>query len=79
MSNRLDQEREAKLQPERLKYCLGELEQNGFVITYKDYSRLEFMFEGSKITLWPYSGWFSGKGIKDGRGFKNLMEQITNE
>lgn len=79
MSNRLNQEREAQLQPKRLETCKDKLEQLGFVISYQDYSRLEFMFEGNKITFYPYSGWHSGKGIKDGRGFNNLLKQISNE
>lgn len=79
MSNRLDQERETRLQPQRMASCKDRLEQLGFVISYQDYNRLEFMFEGNKITFYPYSGWHSGKGIKDGRGFENLLGQIANE
>jgi len=26
--------------------------------------------------VWPYTGWFSGKGVKDGRGIKKLLKQI---
>lgn len=79
MSNRLDQQREDALQPKRVKSCQDKLEQLGFVISYKDHNRLEFMFEGNKITFYPYSGWHSGKGIEDGRGFNNLLTQVTND
>lgn len=79
MSSRLNQEREAQLQPQRIKSCKEKLEQLGFVITYQDHTKLEFNFEGSKIQFWPYSGWHTGKTIKDGRGFKNLLKQISNE
>ena len=49
----------------------------GFVIEYEDETSLKFHYLGNLITLFPYSGWFSGKGIKDGRGLKNLLGQIS--
>lgn len=77
MSKRLNQEREQKLQPERIKSAKSEIERLGFVIEYEDETTLKFNYLGNLITLFPYSGWFSGKGIKDGRGLKNLIEQIS--
>lgn len=37
---------------------------------------LVFEHNGNKIKLYPYTGWFTGKGIKDGRGMKNLLKQL---
>ena len=37
---------------------------------------LQFIFRGSPVTLYPYSGWFTGKTVKDGRGIHNLLKQI---
>lgn len=37
---------------------------------------LQFTFRGSPVTLYPYSGWFTGKTVKDGRGIMNLLKQI---
>ena len=77
MSKRLNQEREQKLQPERIKSAKAEIERLGFVIEYEDETTLKFNYLGNMITLFPYSGWFSGKGVKDGRGLKNLLGQIS--
>jgi len=77
MSNRLDQEREARLQPQRMDSCKAKLEELGFYVQAFGGDRLEFSFKGHVIKFWPYSGWHSGKTIKDGRGFKNLLDQLT--
>lgn len=76
MSNRLNQEREVKLQPKRMQSCKGKLESIGFNVETVSKDRLEFEYKGNKIMFYPYSGWHSGKGIQDGRGFKNLLKQL---
>ena len=76
MSNRLDQEREAELQPKRMAGCKEKLESLGFEVQAFGGDRLEFTYKGNRIQLWPYSGWYSGKGVGSGRGFKNLLRQI---
>jgi hypothetical protein len=76
MSSRLDQEREALLQPKRLKDCKETLEKMGFVVNQFGATELRFVFNGSLVKFWPYSGWHSGKSIKDGRGFSNLLRQL---
>ena len=73
---RLDQEREEKLQPERIKSCKLKLKQLGFEVTENGETELQFMFNESMVRFWPYSGWHSGKSIKDGRGFLNLLKQL---
>lgn len=78
MSNRLDKEREARLQPIRMEKCKETLEELGFNVVSNGETRLDFMFNGSKVSLYPYSGWHSGKTIKDGRGFSKLLKQIKN-
>ena len=75
MSNRLDQERQARLEPSRLKSCKEKLESLGFVVT-KIGPRLDFEYRGSTVRLFPYSGWHTGKTIDDGRGFEKLLEQL---
>lgn len=77
MSNRLDQEREKLLQPIRISNAQTQLEKLGFTITFSDETRIDFIFKGHKVQFWPYSGWHSGKSIKDGRGLKNLLKQLT--
>jgi len=76
MSNRLDKEREQRLQPERMDYAVKEIEKLGYAITYRDKTRIQFGFMDSYVTLFPYSGWHTGKTIKDGRGIEKLLAQI---
>ena len=76
MSNRLNKEREAKLQPKRHKSCKKKLEQLGYEVEGVGETTLMFVHNGNVITLFPYSGWFTGKGIKDGRGFNKLLKQL---
>ena len=76
MSNRLDKDREAELQPERMEYAINELAKLGYTITYKDKTRIEFGYMDAIVTLFPFSGWHTGKSIKDGRGLNNLLKQL---
>ena len=76
MSNRLNQEREEQLQPQRIKSCKEKLESLGFDVRQTDPTKLEFDYKGSKIKFYPYSGWHSGRTIKDGRGFSDLLRQL---
>jgi hypothetical protein len=76
MSNRLDQEREKELQPKRIEYAIEKLENLGFEIVFKCNTRIDFYYKGELIQFYPYSGWHTGKTIKDGRGIKNLLKQL---
>lgn len=76
MSNRLDQEREARLQPKRIVTAKQEITKLGFEIIKETSTAIQFVFKGSVVTYFPYSGWAAGKSIKDGRGLENLLNQI---
>jgi len=76
MSNRLDQEREARLQPKRIVTAKQEITKLGFEIIKETSTAIQFVFKGSVVTYFPYSGWASGKSIQDGRGLDNLLNQI---
>lgn len=77
MSKRLNQEREKQLQPERIKTAKSRITRLGFVINFEDDTTLKFQYLGNTITFFPYSGWFSGKGVEAGRGIDNLIKQIS--
>ena len=77
MSNRLNQEREALLQPKRIDAGLAELKKLGIQIVGTDDTKLVFMWNGHQVQFFPYSGWHTGKTIKDGRGLKHLLDQLT--
>lgn len=78
MSNRLDQEREARLQPKRNVVAKKSICDLGFAIFNETKTSFQFNFKGSVVTYFPYSGWASGKNIKDGRGLENLLNQLKN-
>lgn len=37
---------------------------------------IEFEYKGHIVKYFPYSGWATGKTIKDGRGLDNLLKQL---
>ena len=77
MSNRLNKEREAELQPKRIEFAKKSLSELGFEIEYEDDTKIRFQHKGHYVTLFPYSGWFTGKSVNDGRGLKKLLKQLS--
>lgn len=73
---RLDTERQKELEPKRMDFAVHVLVKNGINITYEDKTRLEFYYKDEKVTFFPYSGWHTGKTIKDGRGLQKLLNQL---
>lgn len=76
MSKRLDKEKQKELEPKRVEYAEEKLAELGITATRITDSELHFQWKGNTIKLFPYSGWFTGKGIKDGRGIDNLLKQL---
>jgi transcription-repair coupling factor (superfamily II helicase) len=73
---RLNIERQQELEPKRLEHYKKKLEDFGYEVTIVSATTLTFEFKGSLINVFPYSGWHTGKTIKDGRGLSNLIKQI---
>ncbi len=73
---RLDQDRQNTLEPIRMTSTKQVLENLGFKVTVFGKTRLEFIYKGSIVMFYPYSGWFTGKAVKDGRGFNKLLTQL---
>jgi len=78
MSNRLNQEREKKLEPKRMRYAREKIEKLGYTVTSFGGKRLEFEHDGEIVKHWAYSGWHSGKSIDDGRGIHHLLNQLKS-
>ena len=74
---RLNIERQQELEPKRKEVAIIELARRGIDIFYEDDTRIEFMWNGSPIKYYHYSGWHTGKTINDGRGLQNLLKQIS--
>ncbi len=72
---RLDQERQKKLESVRIDYAIEQLKKLGKEIEVTD-KTIFFIHNKEMVTFWPYSGWASGKSIKDGRGLDNLLKQL---
>jgi hypothetical protein len=73
---RIDKERQQRLEPERMQTAFKEIKKLNLIVTKETETSIEFMFNGSKVTLFPYSGWHTGKTINDGRGWVKLYNQI---
>lgn len=78
MSNRLNKERESELQPKRIEYAAKQLNSIGYISLEIDDTKIKFYHKGEPCTLYPYSGWHTGKTIKDGRGLQNLLKQLQD-
>lgn len=60
----------------RMKYALAELNKLGVTILHYDETKIVIDNNFSKVTFYPFTGWFTGKSVKDGRGIKNLLKQL---
>lgn len=69
-------EREKELTPVRLKFCKERIESMGYEIKAEDQTSIIFEYKGENVRLFPYTGWFTGKTVKDGRGLRKLINQI---
>ncbi len=75
MSHRLNQEREAELQPKRIASCTKSLKELGFTVKdgisngLPDPTKIDVNGYGIEFQFWPYSGWWSGKKLGSGREY----------
>lgn len=74
--SRLNIDRQNKLEPIRLQKAIMEITNLGLKITSITQKMIEFEFKGHTVRFYPYSGWATGKTIKDGRGLNNLIKQL---
>lgn len=73
---RLDKERQAVLEPKRIEFAIKELREYGIVAELVSDREVQFKYNNEVVRFFPYSGWHTGKSIKDGRGLYNLLKQI---
>lgn len=71
-------ERQNELEAGRIIYALNQLNKIGYNVEQPDPRTLCFMHKGSPVTLYPYTGWFTGKTVTDGRGIHNLIRQLKH-
>lgn len=75
---RLDIEKQKRLEPKRLQYAKNKLKELGIDITHEENTLIEFQHKNNIIKLFPYSGWWSGKGIGSDRGINKLLDKLKN-
>jgi hypothetical protein len=73
---RLNIERQEQLQPKRVSDAVRIITSLGFNIHVHTKTEVRFIFKDEEVRFYPYSGWHTGKSIKDGRGLQNLLNQI---
>jgi hypothetical protein len=76
---RLDQDRQNRLEPQRMESTRKKLVSLGCKVTMAyDGKAWDVTFpDGRFVRFWPYSGWFSGKKGLQGRGFAKLLDAIA--
>lgn len=65
-----------KEQARRMKYALEQLREIGIVPFETNDTTIKFHHKGEVVRFYPFTGWASGKTIKDKRGIKNLINQL---
>ena len=48
----------------------------GLDVIHADRQCIRFWLNGNEITYWVKKQWATGRGIEDGRGWKNLYNQL---
>ena len=77
-------ERRKSLEPDRMRYALALCLEAGYVADWNDNERAMYIYnkddrENHIVKLYPYTGWWSGKGIGSGRGIHKLIEKLDNK
>lgn len=66
-----------ELQPERMQYAINLIKKAGCTITFQNDKEIIFQYKDERINFFPYTGWATGKSIKDGRGINRLINQLV--
>lgn len=64
------------LQKNRLEFAKYMLEEIGIDVIFECKTRIEFYHNDELVQFFPYTGWHTGKSIKDGRGLSKLLKQL---
>jgi hypothetical protein len=65
-----------ELQPKRMEFAKQQLLSKGVSIVTQTETELQFWHKGEIVKFFPYTGWATGKSIKDGRGLDKLIKQL---
>lgn len=70
------EEQTKKIRKEKMDYSVFKLSENDIDIKFQEDTMLEIDYNGSTVKFYPYTGWFTGKSVVDGRGLNNLIKQL---
>ena len=78
------EERRKSLEPSRVQYALALCLEAGYLADWNDNERAMYIYnkddrENHIVKLYPYTGWWTGKGIGSGRGIHKLIEKLDNK
>lgn len=73
---RLNTEKQEEEEPKRAAFAIKQLQKLGIVEFEIDDRSLKFTYKNVTVKIYPYSGWFTGKGIQDGRGISELIFKL---
>lgn len=66
-----------QLKKERFEFAVFQLTENAIDISNEsNESCIVFYHNEHRVLFYPFSGWHTGKSIKDGRGINKLLKQI---
>lgn len=63
----------------RLEFVKADLLRKGYKVFYYDYQEKALSFRrqsGAMVKYWPFTEYYNGKGIKPGRGYFNLLNEL---
>lgn len=70
------EEMKARKNSYRVDLAVRMLANKGYAPVVIGDKEINFILNGHVIKYFPYRGWFQGKGLKAGRGIKNLIKQL---
>jgi hypothetical protein len=78
------EERRESLEPSRVQYATDLLIEAWYAVAWDEREKAIYVYNANDrknhiAKLYPYKGWWSGKGIGSGRGIHKLIEKLDNK
>lgn len=78
------EERRKSLEPSRVQYATDLLIETRYAVAWDAMEKAIYIYKANDrknhiAKLYPYKGWWSGKGIGSGRGVHKLIEKLDNK
>jgi len=74
------QERRNRREPGRIAFVEKQLSNIGYKTEYDGFNKcLIFKHKGNACKIYPFTGWWTGKGIGSDRGVKKLLRKLLEE